>query len=129
MPVDYRIENQIVEFLMTDGYTFEEFKRVCFEVLADADFKPSMKSLVNLWQARPNPPTQEMRDGAAFLASLKERFAPTWAILAPPNSLTYGLARMFSVFAENKGIELEVFIDRTQALAYLRQSNLPKQTG
>jgi len=108
---------------MVGRYTFDEFKRTCLEVLSDADFKPCMKGLVNLLQARPNPPTQEMREGAAYLGAFKERFISIWVVLAPPDPLTYGLARMFSVFAESKGVQLEVFTDRKQALNFLSGSN------
>ena len=125
MPVQYRIDNNVVEFIMTDGYTFDEFKAVCSEVLVDANFSPCMKGLANLMNARPNPPTHEIRAGAVFLGRLKIRFTATWAILAPPDSLTYGLARMFAVFAESNGIQLEVFTERAEALAYLARRPVP----
>jgi hypothetical protein len=119
MSVQYMIKNDIVEFLMGDRYSFDEFKQICLKILSDPDFKPCMKGLVNLLQARPNPPTQELREGAAYLGSVKGHFISTWAVLAPPDSLTYGLARMFSVFAENRGIQLDVFTNRKQALNFL----------
>lgn len=119
MTMRYSIENDTVEFLMGERYSFDEFKHICLEILSDPEFNPCMKGLVNLLQARPNPPTQELREGAAYLGAIKGQFISTWAILAPPDSLTYGLARMFSVFAESKGIQLEVFTDRKQALNFL----------
>lgn len=119
MSVHYMIKNDTVEFLMGDRYSFDEFKQVCLEILSDPEFDPCMKGLVNLLQARPNPPTQELQEGAAYLGSIKEQFISIWAVLAPADSLTYGLARMFSVFAESKGIHLEVYTDRKQARNFL----------
>ena len=127
MSVRYSIENDSVEFLMGDRYSFDEFKQVCLVILSDPDFNPRMKGLVNLLQARPNPPTQELLEGAAYLGAIKEQFISIWAVLAPPDSLTYGLARMFSVFAESKGIQLDVITDRKQALSFLNGPGLSIQ--
>ena len=123
MALLYSIENDVVEFLFFDKYTYTEFKRTCYGVLSDPAFKPTMKGLANLLHAEPNPPAKEMEECAEFLGSLKERFISSWSVLTQPEGRTYGLARMFSVFAEENGMAMDVFTERAHAMAALCQPN------
>jgi hypothetical protein len=62
--------------------------------------------------------SQEVRAMAYFVASLGDRFARRFAIIAP-SDLAFGMMRLGSVVTEAEGVETNVFRDREAAMAWL----------
>jgi hypothetical protein len=67
-----------------------------------------------------NTPSTEMRRFADDLADLDQRFGRRVAVAAD-SDLTYGLFRMFGVFAVNAGVDVGVFRSRRDAERWLRE--------
>lgn len=53
------------------------------------------------------------------MARFKQLAEMKWAVIAEKNSLAFGLSRMFSTFAEDNGLNVMVFRDSDQAMAWL----------
>lgn len=123
MPLSYKIENDILEFKICCEFTRFDFERNLMAAIIDSAFNPPMKTMIDLVQAESSITTDDLKIGAMRIGELKDYIAPHAAVLAKPKSLLYGLARIFSIYAEEEGMMIEVFTERSKALNYLTTAN------
>ena len=120
MPVTYRFDGKIVIVELAGAYTMEDL-RASLRSLADDPARPSDASLlINLTESRSisERSSAEVKEMAGYLGSVGSRFTHKIALVAP-DDLKFGLARMGSVGAEERGITSKVFRTFEEARAWL----------
>ena len=88
-------------------------------MVADSAFNPPAKILFDARHTDYGLPSEEPELLSEFLAKLDAYRESRWAIVAPSNSLVYGLTRMFCCLAESLGIYAEPFSDFDAARQWL----------
>lgn len=121
MPVAYRFEEDIITIEATGTYTPDDLKATVQQVLDDAAAPQKKMVLFDLTTSTslPNRSTEQVRDMAGFLQSLRERLGPRIAMVTS-GKLAYGLMRMGSSYADNAQFAAEAFTDTESAKAWLR---------
>jgi len=65
-----------------------------------------------------NPSTPQLSEVARLYGSVKERISSRWALVVD-KKLHYGIGRMYSVIAQDYGLDARVFADIDEARAWL----------
>ena len=119
MPVQYKIQANLIEFKLSGAFTIEELEGVCYRAILNPVFKSPMKAIIDTSQASTDSTPSEIKKQAAVLRSIKTHLSPKWASVARPGSLNFGLARIFAAHIARDDIETCVFADRHQACGWL----------
>lgn len=121
MPVSYRFDSGIIVIEMIGEYPLDDIRKAVLDSLSDPACPANPRLIIDLTGSRiinertPN----EVRSVAGFVASLGDKFSNRIALVAPTNS-KYGLMRMSSIGAEDKGIESGIFRNLDDALDWQR---------
>ena len=98
--------------------TFQELKQILDEILADARLRAGARVLVDGRFIGDAPCTEDLRDVARKLKPLVDRgIGPIAIVTARP--AVYGIARMFSVFAEAMRANVAPFKSLDEASGWL----------
>jgi len=85
------------------------------EIAATTDWEGVNRRLWDVRNVRETPETtDELREAAALVTRLRGRVA-----IVVSTDLYFGLARMFQVFAENSGIDYQIFREIDEARDWL----------
>jgi hypothetical protein len=98
--------------------TYEETTDVLAQLLADPRLGPNIGILVDAREVTGAPATHELRLVARELRALHAAGVAGLAIVTS-STFVYGVARMFSVFAERSGIDVQVFRTMDEAERWL----------
>ena len=127
MSIDYRIDGDLVIVIPYGVNTFEGVCGLFESVIADPAFKPPAKILFDARHTDYGPPSEELEMLAEFLAKPDAFKKCRWAVVANPDTLVYGLSRMFCCLAESQGIFAEPFADCDEARRWLLNPNWDDQ--
>ena len=119
MAVQYEFIDDLLKFTYFGDTELEALSEVWFSALADPAFKRCRKMLIDASQSELNLSTEFIETRTARMARLKQLAEMKWAVVAEKNNLAFGLSRMFSTFAEDIGLNVMVFKDSDQAMAWL----------
>ncbi|HTY09550.1 MAG TPA: hypothetical protein VMF88_00635 [Bacteroidota bacterium] len=124
MPVHYRYDENIVIVEPVGEYSTEELRAAVLNAFTDAHCPASCCLLINIGQSRSiyNRSTSEINIMARFLASQSKRFNDRVAFAASDDA-QFGLLRMGSIGAEEKGIQFGVFRSIDEARKWLLSVN------
>jgi hypothetical protein len=123
MPVTWELRGLVLVVTLSGEYALTEGKQAVAEALADPAFRPGTTLLIDARRSLANPPAEEVRERAEWLASLTARgFAPRCAIVTSPEPFRYGLSRMLSTYADHAGLEIGLFASVEEATEWLGQS-------
>lgn len=128
MAVTYRILGHNLVMTCKGVYTHPQVVAVFMDATKDPAFNPPMSLLVDARQSKANPSLDQIESLVNFLSSFRTALSPRGAILAVPNSLIYGLGRMYAALAAVKGFEIEIFERQRDALVWLAQPDDPAQS-
>jgi len=119
MAVTYRILGHSLVMTCKGVYTHPQVVAVFMDAIKDSAFNPPMSLLVDARQSKANPSLDQIESLVNFLSRFHTVLSPRGAILAAPNSLIYGLGRMYAALAAVKGFNIEIFERQRDALAWL----------
>ena len=118
MPIDVAFRDPDMFFVLATGaVTFEEAQRAIHEVSHHPGFARTGKLLVDSTGMTSAPTAAELRRIAGDLNPLIERGFGPLAIVS--GGFGYGVARMFSVFAEVFGLTVRAFRNSEEAEQWL----------
>jgi hypothetical protein len=120
MPVTWEIRGHILIVAAAGDYRSEDLAEAVAGALLDPRFRPGFSLLLDgrFSEAKITTATTEWR--VAWLASLRSKgFSARCAVVVREEPHRYGLARMASTLLEMDGVELEVFTDMHEAMAWL----------
>ena len=127
MGITYRIQAKAVIIICADHYTHPQFAAVFQEAIQDPNFRPPMSLVVDARQSKANPSLDQIESMVNFLGSFHELLTLRSAIIAAPNSLLYGLGRMYAALSAVKGFTVEIFSRQREALAWLARADDAQQ--
>jgi len=128
MSIEYRLDGPIA-VVTPHGINALEDVRLIFEaLLADPDLVYPARILFDARRTDYGPPSEELEALSEYLAGIEAFRKGWWAIVANPNSLVYGLTRMFCYLAESQGICAEPFADFEKARQWLLNPQVPNGT-
>jgi len=111
-----------VLWIVVDGhYDDAELHASWQRAFADPSFRDGMPALVDSRKSLANPSRELLVERAEFLAGLRDRIGPRLAFVVG-DALRFGLARMVAAFAEQSGLEIQVFEDPRHAEAWLGEA-------
>jgi hypothetical protein len=100
--------------------TFEQVEAFLVDLVKHPGAKPGMEFLVDASLVEAVPSTPELRRIARMLKPLVER-GMTGIAIVTENPFVYGVARMFSVFAEAVGANVGTFREAAEARRWLAE--------
>jgi hypothetical protein len=121
MSVGYAYDGKVIQVALTRNYSDNDFRNVIYKALSDPAFESGMSLLVDMRESSETRTPDELRWKVIFLKTLRSRLSPFCAVVVSSPS-HYGMAEVFSTFAESEGIEVLVTYDIEQAKHWLRSS-------
>jgi hypothetical protein len=126
MAVVYRIDSaaQRVIFNVTGSMDNDAINACYVQLFADKAFVPGLDLLIDLREAEGHPTAIQQRERARRSGAMKHLLSGRVALLCATNDVHFGMARMYTVFAQEFGIIAEVFTaleDADQWLAAARR--------
>ena len=111
-------ERNVMVFTVSGALGLEELRATLESVYAQPEY--ATRSLFDMRDAAPGGlSAPEMESLVGLIRSLRSDRAPSrWAILAA-RDVHFGLARMFEAYASNLPVEIRVFRDPEEAVAWL----------
>jgi hypothetical protein len=122
MPVTYRIEpdERIVYLTTTGDSNFTEWEQSLRAALRDPSYAPGFDFLSDRRQETSVPDTEFARSTAKFFREHSGEMGRfRWAGVSSEEA-TYGMLRMFTIFAEMAGLKAHAFRDYDEARQWLR---------
>lgn len=119
MPVLYAFRGEVLELRAIGTYALTEVATAFRLALADPG-RPVLRALlydVRESQVVGSRTTIEIRDAAIFFSSLGHEVGQRVALLASTD-LSYGVMRMLAAWAEDSGIDVDVFRDSDEAFRW-----------
>lgn len=124
MPIDTEIEASTVKLTLQPPFTVDQAREALRALAEHPDLDPDSDILVNV-RGSQNSSATDIRRYASLLVEgeiLRGRVA-----IATESSLSYGLARMFAVFAAPSGRVIGVFRSVDEARSWLESDDGPFQ--
>ena len=129
MSIAYRIDAPVVTVVPYGVNTLEDVRGVFDTLLADPAFDPPAGFLFDSRHTEYGPPSEELEALSEYLAGVDAFRKCRWAIVANPNTLVYGLTRMFCCLADSQGMVAEPFSDFEKARAWLLDPEMDWRRG
>ncbi len=124
-----RSDDGVLLTVVAEGrYTLGEIKAVIEAATSDAPALRDCCLLMDIRGSEALPSAQEVRDFAEFLGDLPTNVVARSAWLVSTD-VRFGLARMLSVYAGEKGITIQVFRDLDRARAWLLEGHEAGHVG
>lgn len=121
MPLEGVLDPPVIRLHVRTPFTIDEIEDALQELWRAPAFAPGMMLLAEI-EGKQNTPSGEVRRYAAGLSALQGKLHPRMAIVTD-NDLSFGLSRMFAMFAEPYGFEVGVFRDPADAEQWLLSSD------
>ena len=123
MAITSRIDpHEHIVYLTTVGdSSFAEWKSAMEAILADPSYRPGFTFLSDRRNQSDVPSANFAHEAVDFLARHSTEMGSfRWAAVTA-NTAVYGMARMFSIISELKGVRAQAFTDYDEALAWVRE--------
>ncbi|MEE4606929.1 MAG: hypothetical protein V2J65_37020 [Desulfobacteraceae bacterium] len=121
MSLEYSINDHCIVVTAHGVTPLEEVVMTFERLAADAAFQPPANILLDARHTEHGPPSEELEALVNSLVKLDAFKGSRWATVANPNTLVFGVARMFCCLAESEGFCIEPFSDYEAACAWLRE--------
>jgi hypothetical protein len=121
MSLEYSINDHCIVVTAHGVTPLEEVVMTFERLAADAAFQPPANILLDARHTEHGPPSEELEALVNSLVKLDAFKGSRWATVANPNTLVFGVARMFCCLAESEGFSIEPFSDYEAACAWLRE--------
>lgn len=118
MPIEYEIDGDFAVVTCEGEFTMDNVREIVDWVNTEPTLPERIKLLIIDRSTTFDPSTMELEEVAAIYATVRERISSRWALVVS-KQYHYGLARMYSVFAERYGLDARVFTSADEARAWL----------
>lgn len=120
VPITHAYRNHTLEIkvegLFTTSYIFDVYE----EAIRVYDLHSPTPVFIDVRDSERDPSAAEIQNIAERFAKLLTHIGPRFAVVAGWDELRYGLTRMFAMFAEMEGCQIQVFREDAEAWAWLR---------
>jgi hypothetical protein len=121
MSLEYSINDHRIVLTAYGVTPIEEVVQTFESIAADAAFQPPANILFDARHTEYGQSAEELETLIARLGKIDALKGCRWATVAHPNTIVFGVARMFCCLAESEGFCIEPFSDYEAACAWLRQ--------
>ena len=124
MGISYRIDkaDQLITATAHGDVSFQDYRALLAVMIEDPDFDPEYDRLWDLRQGDPVLSADEVRGVAKVVARV---VGGRRAAIVAPGDVAYGLSRMYSVFLEDAGIDVQPFRTLGEATTWLKTPAVP----
>ncbi|MHC4599953.1 MAG: hypothetical protein ACYS47_13200 [Planctomycetota bacterium] len=123
MTAEYTIEEGVVSVTLTGEVGPADIMETWERILNDPAFVKGMHCLIDNSKATTEMHFPEAVDLVDAAKAIEDRFGPCkWAIVSD-TAVNYGISMMFAALADRTIIETRAFLNRKEALAWLRESS------
>jgi len=119
MSLEYSINDHCIVVTAYGVTPLEEVVQTFESIAADAAFRPPANILFDARHTEYGPPAEVIETLARHLGKLDAFKGSRWATVAHPNTLVFGVARVFCCLAESEGFCIEPFSDYEAACDWL----------
>lgn len=120
MPVTWELRNRVLVVSLDGDYEYDAPVRAITEAMQHPSFLPGTMLLIDARLTTTRRSSEEFRERAIWMASLQAKgLASRCALVIPPQTHQYGLARMAATHVEMHGMELQIFTDMDAASQWL----------
>jgi hypothetical protein len=121
MSLEYSINDHCIVVTAYGVTPIEEVVRTFESIATDAALQSPANILFDARHTEYGPPAEELETMIARLGKIDAFKGSRWATVAHPNTLVFGVARVFCCLAESEGFYIEPFSDYEAACAWLRE--------
>jgi hypothetical protein len=124
MGISYRIDkaDRLITATGVGDVSFQDYRGVLAVMIEDPEFDPDFDRLWDMREGHPTLSGDEVRGIAKVVSKV---VGGRRAAIVAPGDVAYGLARMYSVFLEDAGIDVQPFRTLDEATAWLRTPAAP----
>ena len=123
MPFTYHIDsNARILFIVGEGAITQAERLAAMHAwLRDPAFRPGLRTLCDFSTATTTPDLSDLREIIAIINQNAASIGQTRLALVTAKDVTFGVARQFQILAEPTSLDIQIFVDREAALAWLRE--------
>jgi hypothetical protein len=121
MPITYSFVHDAIWLKVRGDALPQEFSEAIDKALADEEFVVDRPLVLDLQYYSRSPSTEDIRARVMYLKTLEDKISGT-VIVIVSSTLHYGLSRMFEIFAEQNGLEVEIFKGEDKARQWLERN-------
>ena len=121
MSLEYSINEHCIVVTAYGVTPIEEVIMTFERLAADAAFQPPANILFDARHTEYGPPSEELEAVVNSLGKLEAFKGSRWATVANPNTLVFGVARVFCCLAESEVFCIEPFSAYETACDWLRE--------
>lgn len=121
MPITYSFVHEAIWLKVRGDALPQEFSEAIQNAIADEEFVVNRPVVFDLQYYSRSPSTQDIRARVMYLKSLEGKLSGTVVVIVA-STLHYGLSRMFEIFAEQNGLEVEIFKEEDKARQWLESN-------
>jgi hypothetical protein len=120
VPVTYSFLGNAVWLKFSGDDLSAEFSEGVYQAIADERFVAGMHLVFDLRDYTRIPSAEDLQTRAKFLRGMRDKISSTVVILVS-SDYRFGLARRFEAYAEQNGIEVEIFREKDQVIEWLKE--------
>ena len=125
MPITFRIDKESGVVCTTiDGYvSTDEIIEGLRNIMNHPDFRPGLNGIADLRNSDLNTFSADVKRIAELLVEYRDKTGPSRTAVLVSNDVTFGMTRVFQVFAEQSSVETAIFRDMEEAVQWLGVGN------
>ena len=130
MPVTWEIRGAVLLVTLIGDYAFDEPMAAITQGMASEQFRAGTALVIDARLSKTNRSSEDFRQRSFWMASLQAKgLASRCAIVVNGQLHQLGMARMASTHVGLRGMELEIFTDLDEAIAWLSANPAAEGTG
>ncbi len=118
MPTTFEIRGRLVLVTSDGAFSLEDAEGAVQRLLSDPAFEPGSSVLIDVRGSTESASAGEISERAEWFATLSRAHIKRCALVTG-DPLQFGLARMFSSFADATGMEVRAFREMSEAESWL----------
>jgi hypothetical protein len=128
VPITFRIDKASgIVFTTIAGQTsLDEILEGLKNILNHPDFGPGLNGIADLRQSELNTFQADVKKIADLMIEYRGTIGPSKAAVVVSRDITFGMTRVFQVFAEQSSVETAIFRSMEEALCWIHSS--PKRS-
>ena len=120
MAIAYEIEDNVL-ILKSAPEGFPVLRRALDAAATHPDARPKMPLLIDVRADTAGVRYDDVPSRVALLGQMRETLGARWAILMSADRSRPGILNMFAMFTEMEGLESGMFLDKDEAMKWLRE--------
>jgi hypothetical protein len=124
MPITFRIDNEsgIVYTTVEGRVGIDEIIEKLKDFMNRPEFRPGLNGIADMRNSDLETHSIDVQRIARLMIDFRDKIGPSKTAVVVSQKVTFGMTRMFQVFAEQSSIDTAIFQDMDEALQWLAGS-------